>query len=81
MAKKLKLSAIVLFALVSATPAHASNWFDDFLTSFFKGFEPVVVEEPVIVPLGPGGGNPPGVDPVASTTGVGSGGDPGVDPD
>ncbi|MCY7297213.1 hypothetical protein [Alteromonas sp. a30] len=66
MAKKLKLSAIVLFALVSATPAHASDWFDDFLNSFFKGFEPVVVEEPVIVPLGPGGGggNPPGpIDP------------------
>lgn len=64
MLKRIRVGALLLVVLSCAAPAHASDWFDDFLNSLFKSFEPVVVEEPVIVPLGPGGGNPPGpIDP------------------
>ncbi|MCY7293803.1 hypothetical protein [Alteromonas sp. a30] len=94
MAKKIKLSAIVLFALVSASPAQAVD-FDWFQSLFGVGestvdFGPGGGGHPGVDPsanptvLGPGlGGGHPGVDPVISTTvyGPGGGGDPGVDPD
>lgn len=59
MKTKLKLSAIVLCGLMSATPAQASDWLSWF------GFE-LSSDTPVMstTGVGGGGGNPPGpIDP------------------
>ena len=51
MDNKAKLGAIVLFALVCASPVQAFDWFDNLFGT-------------VYVPMGPsGGGGNPGVDP------------------
>lgn len=79
MNKKTKLSAIVLFALVFASPLQAFDWFDSlFGTSTVEAGS----SSSTITVMGPsGGGGDPGVDPVINTTGGGlGGGDPGVDP-
>ncbi|UAA38348.1 hypothetical protein KIH87_16925 [Paraneptunicella aestuarii] len=59
MKTKLKLSAIVLFALMSTAPAQASDWLSWFGLELGSG-TPVVSTTGV----GGGGGNPPGpIDP------------------
>ena len=81
MASKKKLSAIVLFALVSAAPAQAVEFNFDWFESLFGvgGGDPVASTTG-----GSGGGGHPGVDPVITINplGVGGGGGdpPGVDP-
>ena len=64
MNKKTKLSAIVLFALVSASPVQAFDWFDSWFGSSVSSGEPGV--DPLMKPMGggAGGGDPPGpIDP------------------
>ena len=92
MTHKKKLSAIVLFALVSATPAQAVEFNFDWFQSLFgvggggghPGVDPSSDVTVSTTGAGGGGGNP-GVDPssdgTVSTTGAGlGGGHPGVDP-
>ena len=82
MNKKTKLGAIMLFALVCASPVQAFDWFDSWFGNMTAmgpgsgGGNPGV--DPAITAIGVGSG---GGDPTVNTTGPGSGGGhPGVDP-
>ena len=60
MNKKIKLSAIMLFALVCASPVQAVDWFD----SWFGTSTVEESSQPTVTVMGPGlGGGDPGVDP------------------
>lgn len=60
MMKKMKIGIVVLVMLGAASPSYALD-----VSDWFKGLFTPVVDEPVIVPNGPGtgGGDPPGPKP------------------